>query len=156
MDCNNGQQSLGDFKAGKTDVVGIAADGGGRASAGSPCVRKRSISGMIIYTCENRRMRISSSWTRRPEQSHKRVFSPRALQVEYFPSLSVLQQYGVAPLPHWFCWLTLVGGGGPGFSGLSCFGGIEPPGAANALPAKSTAMVMMLEKCILNGLIVVN
>lgn len=67
--------------------------------------------------------------------------------------LSVLQQYGLAPLPQALFWFTFVGvgvGGGFGLVGLGLLG--SAPGAAMTLPARRKAKANALEKSILEGL----
>lgn len=66
-------------------------------------------------------------WNRRLEESHKIDCLRRTLQVVYAPKLSVLQQYGAAPLPQELVWLTVVWAGGGGFACLGSGGGDGDP-----------------------------
>lgn len=83
-----------------------------------------------------------------------------ALQVVYAPQLSVLQQYGIAPLPQLLLWFTVVGVG----RGLCVFlGGVHSggglgglgAGAATALVAKRIARAKTWVYCILTSLMIV-
>lgn len=79
---------------------------------------------------------------------------PSAAQVVYAPLPSVLQQYGVAPLPQALVWETVVGeglgggGGGGGGGGAGDFGPLPGIGDARTPVATNAIMVKYFVKCI--------